>query len=33
MNERIDFPWSMDESSRVIREITNLFLEICEHGL
>ena len=33
VNERIYFLWSMNKSNPVIREITNLFLEIHEEGL
>ena len=33
MKERNYFPWSVKESTLVIREISNLFLEIREHSL
>ena len=33
VKEIIYFPCSVNENTPVIREITNLFLEIREHGL
>ena len=33
VNERIYFSWSVRKSDPVIREITNLFIEIREQGL